>query len=126
MIHQNLYISVRDGIQIDSLSQPFHTDFGLGVDDDSSIPKNFYLSQNYPNPFNPSTKIDYKVSVQGLVSIKIYDVLGNEISTLVNEEKSVGKFEIEFNGKDLPSGIYFYQLNAGNFITTKKMILLKW
>ena len=90
----------------------------------------FSLSQNYPNPFNPVTKIKYSIPQNlrretGNVSLKIYDVLGREITTLVNEEKPAGEYEVEFNGSNLPSGIYFYQLNAGVFTETKKMILLK-
>jgi hypothetical protein len=93
------------------------------------------LKQNYPNPFNPSTSIQYAVSnplrrsgseaSRQFVSLKVYDVLGNEIATLVNEEKAAGTYAIEFNSKDLPSGIYFYQLKAGSFVKTKKMVLLR-
>ncbi len=91
---------------------------------------NFYLYQNYPNPFNPTTKIKFTVpsvgtSLMKFVQIKVYDVLGNEIATLVNEEKPAGNYEVEFNSTDLPSGIYFYQLKAGSFIQTRKMVYLK-
>ena len=85
----------------------------------------FELSQNFPNPFNPTTKIKYQIPELSFINIKVYDVLGNEIAILVNEEKLAGEYEVEFNGKELTSGIYFYQLEAGNFIQTKKMILLK-
>ena len=85
----------------------------------------YYLYNNFPNPFNPTTKIKFKISNYDFVSLKVYDVLGNEISTLVNEDRPAGGYEIEFSGKDLPSGIYFYTLRAGNFLDTKKMILLK-
>ncbi len=98
-------------------------------------PVSFNLQQNYPNPFNPSTKIKFTIPSVGAyyntpVTLKVYDVLGNEIATLVNEEKPAGTYEVEFNGRGLihqtlPSGIYFYQLRAGNFVDTKKMILLK-
>ena len=93
-------------------------------------PKEFSLSQNYPNPFNPSTTIKFTIPLVGTqhavsVQLKVYDVLGNEISTLVNEEKPIGEYEVEFNAIGLPSGIYFYQLKAANFVETKKMILLK-
>jgi hypothetical protein len=90
-----------------------------------ATPTEFSLSQNYPNPFNPSTSIQYAVSSRQFVTLKVYDVLGNEIATLVNEEKPAGEYEVEFDAIDLPSGIYFYQLKAGNYIETKKMILLK-
>ena len=85
----------------------------------------FKVSQNYPNPFNPSTKIRYSVPQSSNVMIKIFDILGNEIKTLVDEEKSVGTYEVEFDATGLPSGIYFYSLNAGNYIETKKMVLMK-
>jgi enterochelin esterase family protein len=93
------------------------------------VPKDFILYQNYPNPFNPSTVISYQLPVSGDVTLKIYDILGNEITTLVDEYKPAGMCEIEFNsfsgdGK-LVSGIYFYQLQSGNYLETKKMILLK-
>jgi photosystem II stability/assembly factor-like uncharacterized protein len=89
------------------------------------IPTEFLLSQNYPNPFNPSTSIQYAVSSRQFVSLKVYDVLGIEIETLINEEKPTGAYEITWNAEALPSGVYFYQLKAGEFISTKKMILLQ-
>jgi len=85
----------------------------------------FVLEQNYPNPFNPSTKINYSIPDEGFVSLKFYDVLGEEIETLVNEYQSAGTYEVEFNGSDLSSGIYYYSLQYNNFIETKKMLLLK-
>ncbi len=93
-------------------------------------PKDFVLYQNYPNPFNPNTVISYQVPVSGSVTLKIYDVLGNEVATLVNEEKQPGVYEVEFSvgqdsSPDKASGIYFYQLNAGSISDTKKMILLR-
>jgi hypothetical protein len=84
-----------------------------------------FLSQNYPNPFNPSTKIKYSVPQSSQIVIKIFDVLGNEIETLVNEEKPAGTYEITWYAENLPSGVYFYQLQAGDYINTKKLILLK-
>jgi len=89
------------------------------------IPTEFLLSQNYPNPFNPSTKIKYSVPQSSQVQIKVFDVLGNEIETLVNEEKPVGTFELNWYAENLPSGVYFYQLKAGSFIETKKMVLIR-
>ena len=91
----------------------------------SELPELFVLTQNYPNPFNPSTSIQYTVSSRQFVRLKVYDVLGNEVATLVNEEKAAGTYAVEFNAKDLPSGIYFYRLQAGSFVETKKMILMK-
>ena len=89
------------------------------------VPTDFNLTQNFPNPFNPSTKIIYSVSQLSNVTIKIFDVLGNEIETLVSEEKPIGTYEITWYAKGLPSGVYFCQLKAGSFVETKKMVLLK-
>jgi hypothetical protein len=91
----------------------------------SGIPENFLLSQNYPNPFNPSTVISYQLPVSGNVMLKVFDILGNEVATLVNEEKSAGNYEVIFNAASLSSGTYFYRLSAGSFIEVKKMILIK-
>jgi len=85
----------------------------------------FFLEQNFPNPFNPSTKIKYSIPQSSQVQIKVFDILGNEIETLVNEEKAIGTYELTWNAVNFPSGIYFYQLKAGSLIETKKMILLK-
>ena len=89
------------------------------------IPEKFILSQNYPNPFNPTTRIQYSILEKSLVTIKVYNILGKEVKTLVNENQNVGKYEISFNASDLCSGVYFYKLTAGNFVETKKMILLR-
>ena len=85
----------------------------------------FSLKQNYPNPFNPSTVIRYQLPVNSQVLLKVYDVLGNEISTLVNEEKPADSYDVEFKASQLSSGIYLYKLTAGSFVETKKMILIK-
>ena len=85
----------------------------------------FDLVQNYPNPFNPSTKISWQSPVTSHQILKVYDVLGNEVATLVNEERPAGSYEIDFNASKLSSGIYFYKLLSGAFISTKKMILMK-
>jgi hypothetical protein len=87
--------------------------------------KAYSLSNNYPNPFNPSTTISYSVPEIEFVTLKVYDVLGNEIATLVKEEKPAGNYEVEFTAINLPSGIYFYRLQAGSFIETMKMVLMK-
>ena len=89
------------------------------------LPNLFSLSQNYPNPFNPSTTIKYSVSSSEFVALKVYDVLGNEVAALVNEYKPAGKYDTEFNATTLPSGVYFYRLQAGDYVETRKMILLK-
>ncbi len=95
------------------------------VKDPGILPSEFRLLQNYPNPFNPSTKIQYAISSRQLVILKVYDMLGREVATLVNEEQKAGNYEVEFNGSNLASGIYIYRLKAGNFIATKKMLLIK-
>ncbi|MEO8398883.1 MAG: alpha-amylase family glycosyl hydrolase [Ignavibacteriaceae bacterium] len=92
---------------------------------DANIPQEFKLEQNYPNPFNPSTSILYSVSSKQFIFLKVYDILGKEVATLVNKEQQPGNYKVEFSANQLSSGIYFYQLNAGNFSQTKKMILLK-
>ena len=89
------------------------------------VPREYNLFQNYPNPFNPSTKIGFRIPDFEFVSLKIYDILGREVSTLVNEEKPAGSYEVEFNAANLSSGAYFYKIRAGSFVQTKKMILLR-
>ncbi len=88
-------------------------------------PEKFELSQNYPNPFNPSTKISYELRVTNYVLLKVYDVLGNEVKTLVNEKQNAGTYEVSFDASDLPSGAYFYKLETTGFAETKKMLLIK-
>ena len=90
-----------------------------------SQPKDYLLEQNFPNPFNPVTSIQYELSSRQFVTLIVYDLLGKEVATLVNEDKPAGTYELEFDGTGLPSGVYFYQLKAENFIETKKMILLR-
>jgi hypothetical protein len=88
-------------------------------------PENYSLEQNYPNPFNPSTTIRFSVPEIGLVTLKVYNILGEQVATLVNSELAKGRYEIHFKGNEFSSGIYFYTLKAGNYVSTKKMILLK-
>ena len=97
------------------------------IDDEflTQAPTEYKLLQNYPNPFNPSTTISYSIPKQSQVTLKIYDILGNEIKMLVNEEKTAGTYKINFNASDLSSGIYFYKLETDNYVKCKKMILLK-
>jgi photosystem II stability/assembly factor-like uncharacterized protein len=104
------------------------TNGGIIVEVENNYPKpptNILLSQNYPNPFNPVTSLQYTVGSRQFVTIKIYDLLGREIATLINEEKPAGEYKVEFNAANLPSGIYFYRIKAGSYINTKKMVLLK-
>lgn len=102
-------------------------DIVVGVDDsdENLILEEYMLGQNYPNPFNPVTKIKYQIAEISFVTLKIYDVLGNEIVTLVNEELTAGKYEVLFDASRFGSGVYFYQLSAGKFLETKKMLLIK-
>ena len=97
----------------------------------NSTPKEYYLSQNYPNPFNPTTNIHYEIPKNGFVKLVVFDILGREIQTLVNEKQNAGTYDVTFNarqpglGINLSSGIYFYTLTIGDFKETKKFVLLK-
>ncbi len=103
-----------------------YTSYAVSVIEEEVFDVNgFYLSQNYPNPFNPATNISYSISQQSFVTLKIYDVLGKEVARLVDEIRNPGTYDLEFNAAELPSGIYFYQLQSKNFAETKKMILLR-
>lgn len=97
----------------------------VSVEDIEDMPYEYSLSNNYPNPFNPTTTIEYSIAKTSKVTLKIYDILGEEVKTLVEETKSPGKYSINFDASELASGVYFYQINAGNFITTKKLMLIK-
>jgi len=81
--------------------------------------------QNYPNPFNPSTKISYQIPTKNLVTLKVYDILGREVATLVNAQQNAGQYVATFDGSRLASGVYFYRIQAGTYINTKKLLLLK-
>ncbi len=96
-----------------------------GVAEEKKLPTTFKLNQNYPNPFNPSTKISFAIPTSGFVTLRVYDILGKEVATLVNEEKSTGIYEATFNASNLPSGVYIYRIQSGSFIQTKKMSLMK-
>jgi hypothetical protein len=95
------------------------------VEIDIDQPSVFFLDQNYPNPFNPSTNIKYSIPASSNASLKVYDILGKEISTLVNEYQQAGTFDIVFDGSKLASGVYYYQLTAGEMTATKKLMLTK-
>ncbi|MFA4924455.1 MAG: T9SS type A sorting domain-containing protein [Ignavibacteriaceae bacterium] len=92
---------------------------------DRTVPTEFSLSQNFPNPFNPTTNIEFQIPQSGFVTLKVFDVLGKEVATLVNEEKKAGSYSVNFDASHLSSSIYFYTLKINNFIQTKKMILLR-
>ena len=96
-----------------------------GVEQKNNIPTQFSLEQNYPNPFNPNTTITYSLPKSSFVTLKIFDELGREIKTLVCENKLPGKYEVKFDGRNLSSGVYFYKITAGDFVETKKLILMK-
>ena len=102
-------------------------DLTVGVENHTpqEVPSGYFLFQNFPNPFNPVTTIRYQIPKEGIVSLKIYDVLGRELKTLVNEYEEAGSYKLNFDGSEFSSGIYFYRLCSGNFIKTMKMILVK-
>ena len=134
-------IRIKDGYTFEALKgilfyshsyyklMPRKDDDFVGLTDikqEKNIPTQYNVSQNYPNPFNPSTKIQYTLPVEGNVILKIYNILGKEVKTLIaNEYRTAGSHTVTFDAHDLPSGVYFYRLQAGNIISVKKMILLK-
>jgi hypothetical protein len=91
----------------------------------NEIPRRFELNQNYPNPFNPTTTIKYQLPIANYVKLILYDILGREVTTLVNEKQSTGTYEVEWDASNYPSGIFFYKLEASNFVDTKKMVVIK-
>lgn len=97
----------------------------VDVNEDDMLPIEFKLHQNYPNPFNPSTVIKYAIPERSYVLIKVYNIAGEELVTLVNVEKDQGWYELNFNPRGLSSGVYIFRMNAGNFVSTKKMMLIK-
>jgi Secretion system C-terminal sorting domain len=126
LILYNRVVSDSEVLVIEGyLSQKYN--FITGVNDlaQNIMPDKFILSQNFPNPFNPSTTIKYSIPISGFVTLKVYDVLGKEVATLVNEEKPAGNHEVTFNAANLSSGVYLYTLQAGSYTQTKKLILMK-
>jgi hypothetical protein len=119
-------IAAVNVIGVDEVGSRVQSDESVVEGEDiSSKPSAFALSQNYPNPFNPSTVIRYSVPQTSEVTIRVYDMLGRVVTTLVNERKAEGVYELPFNVQGLASGTYFYRLQAGTFSETKKMLLLK-
>jgi hypothetical protein len=108
--------------QIDTDGQFIYSDI---ISVEVGIPSRFELKQNFPNPFNPTTNIVYNLPVDGFVTLKIYDVIGNEVDVLVNGNKKAGRYVIEFNAGNLSSGVYFYRINTGSYSASVKMMLLK-
>ncbi len=111
-VHQSEFITYNNLITTD-------------IRTENTVPANFSLSQNYPNPFNPSTKISWQSPVSSWQTLKVYDVLGNEVATIIDEYKPAGSYEVNFNAKQLASGIYYYQFKSNDFIEVKKLILMK-
>ncbi len=109
----------RDTLNFVAIVEP------TSVENEGEQPKVYFLAQNYPNPFNPSTKISYGIQEAGVVTIKVYNILGSEVATLVNEHKPAGNYEASFGKNELASGVYIYRLTVNNFIQTRKMILEK-
>jgi hypothetical protein len=96
-----------------------------GENENTEIPKEYSLKQNYPNPFNPVTTIGFQIPKSGITSLKIYDVTGRLIKTLVNEFKQAGNYKVDFDAGSVASGVYFYKLTSGDFVSTRKMVVLK-
>ncbi len=97
----------------------------VGSSKGKNLPARFALEQNYPNPFNPTTTINYQLPTNSVVALKVYDVLGREMATLVNERQSAGSHSVRFDANNIPSGVYFYRLEAGGYHDTRKLLLLK-
>ena len=118
----NLNGCILDGIEYGGTV----TDYTVVIkENERLIPSEFNLAQNYPNPFNPTTTINYSIPLVGFVTLKVYDILGREITVLVNEEKSPGNYQVIFNGGNLSSGVYLYTIHSGSFSETKKFLLMK-
>jgi len=107
------------------LQWTFTTGTSTNVDDRQTIPTHFMLEQNFPNPFNPTTVIKYQLPMTAYVTLKVYDILGKELITLVNETKEAGNYEVSFDASNFVSGMYFYQMRSGDFVETKKLVLMK-
>jgi photosystem II stability/assembly factor-like uncharacterized protein len=118
---QYLFAGTSNGVWRRPLSEII-----TGIDNQqNNLPSNYSLQQNYPNPFNPTTTINFSIPKSGFVSIKVFDILGRKVTSLVNENKPVGNYKVEFNSSKLSSGIYFYRMESGSFSQTKKLIVLK-
>jgi len=109
----------------DSVYQNITVDLSTSVKDEKPLQNGFKVYQNYPNPFNPSTIISYSIPVYSQVTLKVFDSLGREVLTLVNQEQKAGNYKVTFNASGFSSGIYFYKLTSGRYTQTRKMILLK-
>jgi len=116
--------TVADGWYVDDIKLTNYSTV-TGVNQISEIAAKYSLNQNYPNPFNPSTKIRYAIAKSGFVSLKVYDMTGKVVSELVNNNQTVGSYEVSFNAAALSSGVYYYKLESEGFAETKKMLLIK-
>ncbi|MBK7629813.1 MAG: T9SS type A sorting domain-containing protein [Ignavibacteriales bacterium] len=123
-LEQITELAIRDTIAVRSLRW-LSENVVVGVDEETNQPTQFVLDQNYPNPFNPTTKISFSISEKSFTTLKIYDILGNEVASLLYEEKPAGRYEIQFDASSLSSGVYLYKLQSNNLVQTRKMILLK-
>ncbi|MFZ1321935.1 MAG: YCF48-related protein [Ignavibacteria bacterium] len=124
------FTSINTGYIIGSDGKILKTTNGGGIfvgigDDNENILARFSLTQNYPNPFNPKTVINYELGIANYISLIVYDALGKKVTTLINESQNIGSYSVSFDGNNLPSGVYFYKLKAGDFVETKRMVLLK-
>ena len=117
--------SMGNGTSFDYFTVVYSQNITGVIQQNSEIPDRFCLSQNYPNPFNPSTFIKFDIPKNSLVTLKLYDIVGREAATLIENEMAAGSYKFEFNGTNIASGVYFYKLSAGNFSNVKKMVLLK-
>jgi hypothetical protein len=119
------FACTKDSLEISVYDRNVLSVTTLNIKENQAFANYFQLNQNFPNPYNPTTTVKYYIPELALVTLKVYDMLGNEIATLVNEEKQIGSYELTWNAENLPSGIYFYRLQAGDFVETKKMVLMK-
>jgi hypothetical protein len=119
--NNDIWIGTNSGFAV------FYPNMPVNISDNNKggVAADYFLSQNYPNPFNPATTIVYSLPARNKVSIIVYDLLGKEVAELVNEEKPAGSYEIQFNGSRLSSGVYFYRMRAGRFISIRKLLLMK-
>jgi hypothetical protein len=129
MVERDGYAGAESPIPVGAADFTINSDFTLGaltgVEEESGLPAAFSLGQNYPNPFNPTTMIRYTLAAPSDVRLTVYDMLGREVTTLVNERKEAGAYDVRFDASSLASGLYFYRLKAGAFVETRKLLLLR-
>ena len=123
------FTDAKNGITVGEMGTILKTSNGgvtfVANENKTTLPNDIFLSQNYPNPFNPSTTINYSLAKAGNVRIAVYNLLGSKVATILNENKPAGNYSVNFNATELPSGTYFYKIEAGQFSQVKKMILMK-